>query len=64
MKVSLDGSTIYMATSSIGTTTVVKRKYGDALLEAIRRRKALSQAKGDAVRFGGVSEVRAVGMRR
>lgn len=53
-----------MATSSIGTTTVVKREYGDVLLEAIRRRKALAQAKGKTGRLGSVSEVRAVGMRR
>jgi hypothetical protein len=53
-----------MATSSIGTTTVVKREYGSALLEAVRRRKALAQARGEAARHGSISEVRAVGMRR
>lgn len=53
-----------MATSSIGTTTVVKREYGNVLLEAIRRHKAAARARGEGARLGGVSEVRAVGMRR
>lgn len=53
-----------MATSSIGTTTVVKREYGSVLLEMIRRHKAVTRAKGESAHLGGVSEVRAVGMRR
>ncbi len=53
-----------MATSSIGTTTVVKKEYGKVLLRAIRRHKALAQARDGHMRPGGISEVRAVGTRR
>lgn len=53
-----------MATSSIGTTTVVKKEYGKVLLQAIRRHKALAQARDGQMRPGGISGVRAVGTRR
>jgi hypothetical protein len=38
----------------MGTTTVVKMEYGNVLLEAVRRRKALAQARGDSVRAGSI----------
>lgn len=53
-----------MATSSIGTTTVVKGKYGSVLLEAIRRRKELARSRAEEERIRDISEMRAVGMRR
>ena len=53
-----------MATSSIGTTTVVKKEYGKVLLQAIHRHKALAQARDGHMRHGGISEARAVGTRR
>ncbi len=58
------GARSSMATSSIGTTTVVKKEYGKVLLQAIHRHKALAQARDGHMRHGGISEARAVGTRR